>query len=191
MKTNNDDTEIKFGGDNTAKFNVPPPLVLNATFDETEDLMRHDWDALRYTLVKGKWRTEKKEKKYMFFKKIWNSMSKLQTKVEKVYDEVFEDSDYSSRTYWGLKYKVKKLEERVDELSELTGVGVDCHTCGCVVRKEIAFRGHDRIERITYHRNRGGLGDLVERAKEKTRETWYCKLHRKGKTAYGSRLKDK
>ena len=31
MKTSNDDAEIKFGGDNTAKFNVPPLCEIKFT----------------------------------------------------------------------------------------------------------------------------------------------------------------
>ena len=86
----------------------------------------------------------------------------------------------------GLHSRVRNLE------NEKRHEAINCHTCGCVVRREIAFRGHDRIGREPIIP--GGMQEAVYNVRHKittkfrevTLETWYCKLHKKGKKAYGS-----
>ena len=148
------------------------------------------------SMWKIKWRNKdwfernygkKKEEKHMFFKKLWRSIEGLETSVEKLHKHISGDgiqhSTVSSEgTYYsrdlGLKQRVSSLESKEPDT-------IDCHTCGCVVRKEIAFRGHDRIEREEIFEPSTPISGFHD-SKEVVHETWYCKLHKKGKNEYGS-----
>lgn len=87
-----------------------------------------------------------------------------------------------------LKVEIEMLRREIDKVKDDF---IDCHTCGCVVRKEIAFRGHDQIEReemFTATRHGVGARPTSDHPiyQEVVYETWYCKLHKQGKKAYGS-----
>ena len=139
---------------------TPHPIVPNPTFDESSRWYYTQWKQRRSTVLEGKW-IIKKEKWYMriFNRKLRKKLNEMIGDLNRVYCGVFDENDFQK----GLKARVSSLEKTAHPET------IDCYTCGCVVRKEIAFRGHDRIERIAYHRNRGGLGELVERANEKPR----------------------
>ena len=170
-------------GDFDIDYVSPAPFVPRVIWND-----KH-WNALRLReeILKGEWITEKKEEKHMFFKKLWRSIEGLETSVEKLHKEVLGDgiqhSTVSSEgTYYsrdlGLKQRVSSLESKEPDT-------IDCHTCGCVVRKEIAFRGHDRIEREEIFEPSTPISGFHD-SKEVVHETWYCKLHKKGKNEYGS-----
>ena len=124
----------------------------------------------------------------MFFKKLWRSIEGLETSIEKLNERMFGDDENPNRTWWSMEKRIDELDDRPNP--EL----IDCHTCGCVVRKEIAFRSHDRIERELVHDGystfiRGGRveHDIPPLYSEIIYETWYCKLHKRDKKAYVSK----
>ena len=121
----------------------------------------------------------------MFFKKLWRSIEGLETSVEKHNKKISGDGVHNSSNP-GLNSRVWDLENKIKPKY------IDCHTCGCVVRKEIAFRGHDRIEReevFTATNPLFGKPPAKDHPEymEVTHETWYCKLHKRDKKAYGSK----
>ena len=106
----------------------------------------------------------------MFFKKLWRSIEGLETSVESLDDWIHKPDP-------GIKSRIWDLENK--EAPEY----IDCHTCGCVVRKEIAFRSNDHTVLEIYLTLKPDESSTHE---EVVHETWYCKLHKKGKKAYGS-----
>ena len=159
---------------------APPPLVLNHTFDVDSIWPDTHWNQLRATVLQGEWiiKKEKKLNKKEMREKITYLEDRLKTIDEEVYGRA---ETLTVDKIVGLHSRVRNLE------NEKRHEAIDCHTCGCVVRKEIAFRGHNRIERVTYYQSRYGLKDPTLRTKEVTHETWYCKLHKRGKKEYGSK----
>ena len=151
--------------------------------DEAANMEDHAWDALRYMATPG-WshglHKIKKEKKYMFFKKLWRSIEGLETSVEKHNKKISGDGVHNSSNP-GLNSRVWELENKTDPEH------IDCHTCGCVVRKEIAFRSHDRIEREGLPEGTISFSNVPPEYTEVVYETWYCKLHKRGKKEYGSK----
>ena len=145
----------------------------------------HTFDAVKYASLQGEWKTEKKEKITMFFKKIWKEINDIKEMIGSLNLTVFETSDSSpNRNLWSLKKRIEELEKSADVEF------IDCHTCGCLVRKEIAFRGHDRIEReeeIMFTINGAPSASDPPMFEEVVYKTWYCKLHNRGKKAYGSK----
>ena len=134
------------------------------------------WNALRGTILEGELITEKKEKKHMFFKKLWRSIEGLETSIEKLHKHISGDGIHNGPDP-GLKSRVWELETKPEVEY------IDCHTCGCVVRKEIAFRSNDHTVLEIYLTLKPDESSTHE---EVVHETWYCKLHKKGKKAYGS-----
>ena len=174
------------------EWNYPPKLIPNGDFD-IEYITpapfvprvicndRH-WNSLRLRekILQGEWITEKKEKKYMFFKKLWRSIEGLETSVEKHNKKISGDGVHNSSNP-GLNSRVWDLENKTEPEY------IDCHTCGCVVRKEIAFRGNDRIEREGLPEGTISFSNVPPEYTEVVYETWYCKLHKRGKKEYGSK----
>ena len=151
--------------------------------DEAANMDDHTWDALRYMATPG-WphglHKIKKEKKTMFGWK--KTILGIKNKLDEVYSAVLGKDGDGYSAWWNLKNRINELESKTDVEH------IDCHTCGCVVRKEIAFRGHDRIERVIETLSGMYIGDKDgnQTYTEETHETWYCKRDKRGKKAYGS-----
>lgn len=169
----------------TNRLYAPTTLVPNPTFDVAAIWPDKIPNQLRATILGGKWKTEKKEKWYMqlFFKDLRMELRSLKKEYKDLWDELYSRNP-------GHPGALKRIEDL--EPVET----IDCHTCGCVVRKEIAFRGHDRVEREESGQTWTGSSSVVGDAEihvpmpvyqEVTHETWYCKLHKRGKKAYGSK----
>ena len=136
------------------------------------------WNSLRLReeILKGEWITEKKEKKHMFFKKLWKAINKIEERVQSQGKIIVGDGVHNSSNP-GLSSQLWDLEAKTEVEY------IDCHTCGCVVRKEIAFRSNDHTVLEIYLTLKPDESSTHE---EVVHETWYCKLHKKGKKAYGS-----
>ena len=175
-------------GDFDVEYISPAPFVPRVIWND-HHWTDHAWGALSYELMKGKWVIEKKEKKTMFFKKLRKRLKDVENMIGDFQIKIFERG--------GLKEQIDDIDKMLDKSFFKS---IDCHTCGCVVRKEIAFRGHDRIEReripkpITdtagfYVGERSALFPVQKPPthREVVYETWYCKRDKKGKKAYGSK----
>ena len=136
----------------------------------------HIVDAFGYALINSARETEKKEKKQMFFKKLWKAINKIEERVQSQGKIIVGDGVHNSSNP-GLSSRLWDLEAKTEVEY------IDCHTCGCVVRKEIAFRSNDHTVLEIYLTLKPDESSTHE---EVVHETWYCKLHKKGKKAYGS-----
>ena len=65
------------------------------------------------------------------------------------------------------KSRIEKIKEEINKDN------VECEKCGCLVRKDHAFRGKSKIVEVFAY----SPFSSYPRTKEVIKETYYCKLH--------------